>query len=326
MEHEAETALTKGISPEFSTYHLRPSFMRNLEEGDEMINGWNTHLEEWLLDIQRDSNTYYCILVETARWVTWWKWFWIVIYIFVTASGLIITTITLALGVTEIWLPILLAIISACGAGLTVFMDAVGYGVWAGDCRSAAEQFILLGRRIESQKRIPRNQRVESGIKFSNAASMRFEELRGQIPGIPASVMKRYTLVHKESTSSLKIPIQLVDYHEQEASPLGGNNQLEEVVVDDPLRKESPKEKEETSDSVTPSEKQDRRLSLQSIFSQRLEMVKHKQEEQDELGQYEEYVRQQYLASTSPWDTPRVLTPRKTSGGISQLRTTMHTK
>jgi hypothetical protein len=222
--------------------------------------------------------------------------------------------------------------------------------VWAGDCRSAAEQFILLGRRIESQKRIPRNQRGESGIKFSNAASMRFEELRSQVPSIPKYVMKRYSFVHtQQSTPALKIPIQLLEYHEQEVGPLGGpRDKLEEVVVDDPpiivaARKESnnqeemiAKEKQEVEKEPTPPTpnhiqrggggggggEERVRPSIQSIFRQRLQIVQQRQEEQDELGQYEEYVRQQYLASTSPivdvlhfgqLETPRVVSPRKMS-------------
>jgi hypothetical protein len=96
--HQVEDALQHGVSPEFSTYHLHPGFIRDLQEGDEMINGWNDHLEAWLMDIQKDANTYYCILVETARFLTLWKWIWIAVNILVTAAAVITTTIALALG------------------------------------------------------------------------------------------------------------------------------------------------------------------------------------------------------------------------------------
>lgn len=121
-ETHAEDALRHGVSPEFSTYHLHPGFIRDLQEGDDMINGWNDHLEVWLIDIQKDANTYYCILVETARFLTLWKWIWIAVNILVTAAAVITTTIALALGVKEIWLPILLAVLSACGTALTIYL------------------------------------------------------------------------------------------------------------------------------------------------------------------------------------------------------------
>lgn len=324
------------VSPEYVTYKIFDDFIRDEEDPKVMVNNWNGHLEQWLMDIQSDANTYYCILIETAKTVTWWKWVLIAFNITLATAAILITTIALALGNPGIWLPIVDAVIAVLVAALGTLVEALGLNEWSGDCRQAAEDFIMLGRRIESQKRIPRKQRVESGIKFSNAASMRFEELRSSVPGIPARIWKKHNrLVQKPSTPMLKIPEQLLDYHAQEPEALGhdASGNLEEVLVDmeapnafEPVR--AIDGSSETSEQTTPPRSSSQsnptpptpRDTLQNIFAERLQSTEHKREEEKALAKYEEFVRQQYLASSNQFNPP----PVARRGSITMRGSVMH--
>lgn len=217
-----------------SVYDLLPGFMSEDDElGNVMVNGWNAHLEKLLLEIQNDANVYFAMLTETAQRITFWKWVFIITYALVAMAGIITTGVALASGITDIWLPILNACISGVGALYFTMFEALAMNEWAHECKVFAGDFIMLGRRIESQKRIPRAKRYESGIKFSNAASMRFEELRKDTPNIPCLIARKYRLrqLQPGSMPELNIPLQLLDYHAGE-SPTHVNDAMAEGMMD----------------------------------------------------------------------------------------------
>lgn len=346
-------------SPEFTTYHSLPKFVnsselqRDIEDGEDRnvaVNGWNTHLEEWLIDIQNDSNLYYCMLIETSKVVTWWKWIVMILYAILMLSIAIVSG--LSIYTDGIALPITSIVLTALAGFCYIFMESIGFGDWASSCRDAAEDFIMLGRRIESQKRIPRAERLESGLKFSNAASMRFEELRAAVPSIPDRIMTRHKS-RNPSTPTLKIPVKVlelasihsqstttsnsgqsvVDHSEVDALGHDARGDLEEVIVDtfdsdtslaakeEAGVKQTDKGKEESVAIPVERDEQWTRKSklgtLQNLFQERLAMAKQEREEQDALAQYENYVRERYAIAS---DESTVSQPQAPPGAIGRRK------
>lgn len=256
---------------ESRTYTSSPHFV---DAGDpHMINGWNSQLEAWLEEMQRDTTSYYLMLTATARVVRIWKWVFLITYAFITACGITVTAITLNLAVSGIWLPILTICIAVVGAFILIMAEAFGFNEWCKSCRDSAAEFITLGRRIESQKRIARKDRLENGIKFSNAASMQFEELRGEAPYVLGFIRKRY-LLQVVTAQPLVIPEALLPYHAQEPVGLKHEDPRFEVLV------------------------QGRRPSLSSHLQDLLHQRMTIQQEHDALSRYEDYVRDQYSVAS----------------------------
>ena len=118
----------------------------------------------------------------------------------------------------------------------------------------------------------------------------------------------------------LKIPMTLLHYHEQEEQNPGHyGGELEEVIVDmsagagfttqvtfAPPPTPSP-EKASPESAMEKVEQQDQKASspskrartLHDIFSARLESLQTRQEEENDLVRYEQYVRDQYLGETT---------------------------
>lgn len=110
------------------------------------------------------------MLIEASQQFIFWKWVMLIFFAAVTLTESITTGVALALGVGGVWLSIMLVCTQAVLMTCIFLMEALGLNEWAQDCKQVAGDYIMLGRRIESQKRIPRAQRYETGIKFANAA------------------------------------------------------------------------------------------------------------------------------------------------------------
>lgn len=282
-----------------SAYDLLPGFISE-QDHEEMVNGWNTHLEQLLLGIQHDSNVYFAMLTETAQSITRWKWVFIVVYAAIVAGGVITTGVALGAGVTSNWVPIMDACIMGFGGLVYTLMEALGMNEWAHECKTFAGDYIMLGRRIESQKRVPRRNRHEKGTKFANAASMRFEELRKDTPNIPPLIARRYhsspLRLAVNSMPHLQIPLPLLDFHAGE-DPGFVNIPLEEVVVDMSsgagFNVEAPVEESPPSIERRVLSQSGER-PLQEIFDDRLRMMMTQREDRDELDRYETWVRNQF--------------------------------
>lgn len=241
------------------------------EPDPTMVNGWNAQLEAWLVEIQDDTTAYYLMLTETARVVKIWKWIVIAIFALLSCAGFIATFVTLT-DSTRTWLTIFNGCVAMATAVVVILDSALGFNEWCHDCRDTAGHFITLGRRIESQKRIPRSQRLDNGIKFSNAASMRFEELRADAPYIFSYLRKRHALKITSQAQVTNIPDVLLSYHVNEPVPLGKDaDHVFETVEDSACRPR-----------------------LQQLIQDRL----HAQEEQDALARYEDFVREQYAVAS----------------------------
>lgn len=252
--------------------------MPHFDAEPTVINGWNTKLENWLLEIQADTTSYYLMLTATARVLTVWKWVFLILYAVLTVGGMAVTIVTLNLSVSGVWLPILNICIALLGAFIWILVEALGFDEWVKDCRDSAGDFITLGRRIESQKRISRAERLDHGIKFSNAASMRFEELRADAPYIFDYMRKRYVL--SQQVGAIQLPDALVAYHAQEPAAPETDHMFETTSMPTTSG---------TLHPFTPSTAQ-----LQDLIRERVQA----QREQDELSRYEDYVREQYAVAS----------------------------
>jgi hypothetical protein len=83
---------------------------------------------------------------------------------------LLATAITVPLGESGIWLPIYNAVIAAVGAALFTVYESLDLTGWGDDCRNTAGEYIILGRNIESVKRVPRSERDRPGLLYANDA------------------------------------------------------------------------------------------------------------------------------------------------------------
>lgn len=285
-----------------SAYELLPGFISVEHGSSTMTNGWNTHLEAMLIDIQTDSNMYFAMLTETAQKIVFWKWVFIVTIAVLASTGAIITTVALSLGVDGIWLPIVNAAIAALGALGIVIMEALEMNEWVSDCKSHAADFIKLGRHIEAEKRVPPAERSDSGANFTNLMSMEFEELRKNVD-VPAWIQKKYArsqMNKRYSLTHVTVPIELL--HATTSIP------LDEVVVENSEgENERPQLSSSSSSSNTPPTNATPPTSLsqpsppvktyvtfQELLEDRLRLAQSHREEQDELEHYENYVRNQY--------------------------------
>lgn len=330
------------------TYRILPGFITDDDPSlAKAVNGWNDHLERWLLDMQHECNRHYVMLLETARALRIWKWVFIVFNIALASSGLLATAIAVPMGETGIWLPIYNAVAAVLGAGIFTLYETMDFNNWGSDCRNSAGEFIILGRNIESVKRVPRLERDRPGLLYANDSSITFETIRANMPPILGYVQKRHQLPPTKQSriigvgaGDFSIPLEyLKEIHEAETArhdecdddehdSLEHESSSSRSPVDNargehgpegpkgpegpdvPLAESDGKEKDESPTKAVPvmsemsprgprssaESKKKSTVALQDLFMARLEMVETMQEENDDLANYENYIRSQYRA------------------------------
>ena len=213
------------------------------------------------------------------------------------------TAIAIPLDKGGIWLPILTSVIAGFSAAVFTVYEAFGFNSWAYECRDIAGEYIILGRNIESIKRVPRSERDRSGLAYTNDASITFETIRANQPRILARVRKRHEAQKKPSSAHLRIPIEILAKMDQdvvEDSPRA--KEEEDEMEKGNMKKEKQDENEAKEGGKGSSEK---KATLQDLFVSRLEKEQVQKEENDELVKYEDYIRKQYGALANDIISPR---------------------
>lgn len=204
----------------------------------------------------------------------------LVALIWVPSSAAVIVTIVAILvdpNQGNIWLPIFNACVAAVTATVLTIYEAMDMNTWIDKCRSTAGEFIVLGRGIETIKRVPRIERSQTGLEFTNEVSNRFEQLRAGSPAIVSHIQKRHA-VPQQKTVQLLAAQTTVDNTDLTAALMSASG----------------------SSSIDDRRKT---FSLQELFNVRRKQQEDTQRENDELVQYEEYVRNSYggaLANNAP--------------------------
>ena len=270
-------------------YTILPKFLSDDDlaadgNGGASVNGWNAHLETWLVEVQADCHTHYLMLIETAAFLVVAKWVTLIVLVWgLSATAVVVTGVALGTDPagTGIWLPIFNACATAVTATVFTIYEAMDVNTWIADCRSNAGQFITIGRGIETLKRVPRAERVANGIELTRNVGEKFEELRAAMPSIVWHVRRRHTLAgHPQAANAPGATSGTVGAQ--------GNDKIVSLhVTQVRARKESGYGGQDGSDEegaeMTPS--------LQELFAARLAKQEAEQVERDELAQYEAYVR-----------------------------------
>lgn len=203
-----------------STYRLLDGFVKNTERerGLSDSNGWNPRIEEYLLEIQQQSNDYYLMLNEQASQIIIGKYVMLGICILITVGVAITTGVVLALNEGGLWLPIMSAVCLAVTACLNTVYEVVGFSDWVSSCRETASLFIKLGRKIEALKRIDSCDRA-NGIECMNKFSSKFEKYRKMAPTVRKKLYFKYfpNNQQKEDSKSqqITVPVKLVQIHQE---------------------------------------------------------------------------------------------------------------
>lgn len=273
-----------------STYKLLDHFIDNQKDGDGsnrsrdlVVNRWNSSIEEYLLEIQQHSNSYYLMLNHMASFLLKLKWVLIGSNLTLSLAVAITTGVVLGIGNSGIWLPIFSSVCLAISAFLLTMFEYFGFSEWVRnafilriggfltlfqvqDCKDSASKFIKLGRLIEAMKRVERNDREEDGVSFMNKASTKYEKYRSASPTVYGFIYKKY--FPEQKSQSIMVPLKLVTIHQELQNTIAGvlNNttpvsenveksQVDHVIIDMQNmdeRAQTP-QREETSESYTPS-------------------------------------------------------------------------
>jgi len=283
---------------EDSTYRILPGFVKaNDPSLTGSVNGWNDHLERWILDIQKECNRHYVMLIETARSCRIWKWIFLGLNIGLAAAAVLVTAIAIALGKDGIWLPIYSAVSGALGSALFTVFEAMDFNSWGYECRNSAGEYIILGRNIESIKRVPRDERDRPGLLYTNDASITFETIRANQPPIPDYIRKRHKVEANNRGLQLNIPMEYLSEALGTTSDIAARGDVADV-----------EDQMERGESVPPKGKdkgESEPVALHDMFLARLEKVQLQREENDELTKYENYIRRQYKVSDNEAMSPR---------------------
>lgn len=329
-----------------STYRILPGFVHENDPSLKgSVNGWNDMLEKWLLDIQRACNAHYSMLIDTAGSLKKWKWIFLIINMALSFSSALMTAILLPLELGGIWLPIYSSVITVVGAALFVIYEQMDFNGWGFECRNTAGEFIILGRNIESVKRVPRSERERPGLQYTNDASITFETLRANQPAVPAYIKKRYTLEFGNSSSATKhlpaltempddIESQMaladvldkreklfleMDHDDSTTTRRDTETMMVAVDISSPstTSASASQDDEKDHDEVELRRPSGKPVSLQDLLWQE----QMEQQADDELTKYENYVREQYAMAHESARYPPSLV-RKPTEGLRKTRIT----
>lgn len=205
----------------------------NDAEFDNVVNGWNSSLEEWMDTIQKDSAQMYCMLLHFADHLFILKWVFLIVYAILAFVGVLMNAVVAIMELQDIlWVQIITAVILALGPTVLIVIEAAGFSSKIQACRDIGGDFNILGLRIEAQKRQTRRHR-QSGVRFSNAASIRFEELRKESPRVFRYIKKMYPMGGYQTTAAgFNIPSAVLGLCEDE-DVLEGEEIPEEIVNDE---------------------------------------------------------------------------------------------
>ena len=231
MEEDGDTIAARRLDSLEKGMSFRTDFATDDDVvANDIVNGWNPAIEQWMLGIENDSANYYCMLLELSRVLVVVKWILFSVWFALTITGITANVVIVALGLTDtMWVKVFTPLVLAFGPILMIVIEVMGFNEWIIDCRDYAGDFNILGLRVQSQKRLSRSLR-QPGIRFSNAASLRFEELKKEAPTLPNWIMQKYTML-TTVRPNLAIPSAVVDIQEGD-DPLDGEEIPEEILVE----------------------------------------------------------------------------------------------